>query len=169
MKFKDQVEYWAHMLDESYGIEDELPKYTGRLDGYKWLYCNESTIKINQFIRSFDSEVELMNAVKKDFNNIQRDGWTDCCQDPNTGDIFDTAAEAYDFFKKSKNIIFTDGFSFEESWSCIRIAASKMPKLIEMIYGKSNYDFSTKFDGNNIEADGLREFDDWDGINDMRA
>jgi len=111
-----------------------------------------------------------MAEAKKDFERIWKDGWTNNLQDPTTAEIFESPEDAFKFFQKTKSIMLTDGSSFEEALSCIKIRTSEMPKLLKLVYDNSeNYEFEPKFDGNNIDAGGLYTFEAWNEINDMRA
>jgi len=40
-----QINYWTHMLDESFGDQSNVPQYTGKMIGYKWVYFMESNIE----------------------------------------------------------------------------------------------------------------------------
>jgi len=51
-----QINYWAHMLDESFGDQSNVPQYTGKMVGYKWLLCIESNITEGQSLHTFDDE-----------------------------------------------------------------------------------------------------------------
>ena len=164
-----QINYWAHMLDESFGDQSNVPQYTGKLDGYKWVYCMESNIEESQFLKTFDSEAA---AIQAGVDDIMKEvgSWDNSFCEPNDGEFFNSVEEAADYFKKNKCVECTDQNSFRHVISVKRIRASEMPKLLEIVYAaQDEYDEPIQFDGNNIEAPSMYGFDAWDQILDLMA
>lgn len=164
-----QINYWTHMLDESFGDQSNVPQYTGKLDGYKWVYFMESNIEESQFLKTFDSEAAAIQAGIDDIMNEQGSFDQAFCE-PNNGKFFSSCEEAAEYFKKNKCIECTDESSFQHSVNVKRIRASEMPKLLEIVYAaQDDYDEPIQFDGNNIEAPSMYGFDAWDQILDLMA
>lgn len=164
-----QINYWAHMLDESFGDQSNVPQYTGKLDGYKWVYFMESNIEESQFLKTFDSEAA---AIQAGVDDIMKEvgSWDNSFCEPNDGEFFNSVEEAADYFKKNKCVECTDQNSFRHVINVKRIRASEMPKLLEIVYAaQDEYDEPIQFDGNNIEAPSMYGFDDWDQILDLMA
>lgn len=160
-----QINYWAHMLDESFGDQSNVPQYTGKMVGYKWLLCIESNITEGQSLHTFDDE---NSAIQAGIDMI-RDSDVDCSWcDPNTEKYFQSNEDAIAYFRKNKCISCSDGNSFSDAMSVKRIRTSDMPKLLELVYANaSGYDIPIEFDGNNIKAKSMYNFHAWDEINDM--
>lgn len=164
-----QINYWAHMLDESFGDQSNVPQYTGKLDGYKWAYFMESNIEESQFLKTFDSEAA---AIQAGVDDIMKEvgSWDNSFCEPNDGEFFNSVEEAADYFKKNKRVECTDQNSFRHVINVKRIRASEMPKLLEIVYAaQDEYDEPIQFDGNNIEAPSMYGFDAWDQILDLVA
>ncbi len=168
MRFDEQVNYWAHMLDESLGAESSVPQYTGKTDGYKWICCMESNIEESQFLKTFDNEASAVRVGVAEI--MDNDAWDTNWREADGEAFFKNPAEAAAFFRKAKCIRCTDGTSFDHVLSVKRIRASEMPKLLELVYAhEDSYDVPIEFDGSNVSVDSMYGFDEWDKILDMMA
>lgn len=169
-KLESQIQYWAHMLDESFGDQRDIPQYTGKLDGYKWVYYMKTNIEESAFLKTFDSEAEAVQAGVDDLM-VEAGSWDNNFCEPGKYDgFFNSIDEAVAYFKKTKQIECTDQNSFQHLICVKRIKASDMPKLLEIVYSNdADFDDPIEFDGNNMSVVGMFGFNEWDQIEALTA
>ena len=168
-QFNREVNYWAHMLDESFGNESNTPTYTGKLIGYKWVIYATSNITDSQWMQTFDSEQAAFKAVYDEYFDPKvddPDSWPWYGDNDDYGNEL-TSKDAFEYFKNNKHISSTDHTSYDTQIHLTKIKASDMQKLIDLVTighdDKLGYDFD--FDGNNFKMDEMFEFgnnDEWD-------
>lgn len=160
-----QINYWAHMLDESFGNQSNVPQYTGKLDGYKWVVYQQGNITENQYIQTFDSEQAAIQGAYDGWFDPKVDIFGAWYGDSKDWDDQLESNDAFEFFKKNKWITSTDHTSFECTIGLVKIKSRDMQKLIDLICNYPESPGLEEFDGNNFTAMDLFEFgdnDEWD-------
>lgn len=134
------------------------------------MYFLENNFTEHQFLRSFDTEQEAIDAginqIREFVKGVNGDLEAEYFDydGSGSGGEFSTEDEIIQFFKKNKKIYRTDGVSFENILEIIKIKTSDLPQVYNILKENTGVQSTIEYDGNKISADYLYGFDKWDEI-----